>query len=500
LSRVSSDVRKTLNNVRDAATLLELQLPEERHLSYINKVTANLSSLVESVQDYANIESGRIILDEIPFNIVDEIKKLTKKYHAEARQKGIELRVHIAPSTIRNIVGDPQRFLQVFDELLSNAIKYTHEGSIRLSLETTELQKRKILVKCSIEDTGQGMPKEKLKKLFKLDLLANEQGDSIGLGIIITKKLVEIMGGKLRANSPSPISTKPSAPGMQFSFSLECYSDQPHDKNLDYSSIVSFREINVLVITSDRYQMQYMENFLNRRGILSDFFIYNKDSSEILTNKLIIDKSRYQMVVIATENSELSFAIAREIHRKDLTDYCLYVMADTHSQRGNYIKAKSLNMDYYFVAAGNDLSIYDTILTTHFPNLSYEDIAITELVRKDLRILIADHNELGQMLAQIIFKKIGYEVDIAPNASCLENQLAQKTYDLIFIDLMFPPDNGFETVEMLREKNFKIPIFAMTATLTRNNLKYISDCGMNGYLSKPLNPDNIKHILIKWFS
>ena len=499
LSRVSSDVRKTLNNVRDAATLLGQQLPEEGHLAYINKVTTNLSSLVEIVQDYANIESGRVVLDEIPFNMVNEIKKLKEKYQAEAQQKGIEIQTIIPASTIRNVVGDPHRFLQIFDELLSNAIRYTNEGYVRISLETTELQKRKILVKCSVEDTGQGMPKEKLKKLFKLDLLVREKGDSIGLGIIITKKLVEIMGGKLRANSPSPISTNPSAPGVQFSFSFYCYSDQPHDKNLDYSSIVSFREINVLVITSDRYQVQYLENFLNRRGIQSDFFNYNKDSSEILTNKLIIDKSRYQMVVIATGNSELSFAIAGEIHKKDLTEYCLYVMADTHSQLGNYIKAKSLNMDYYFVA-GNELSIYDSIFTTHFPNLSYDDVVITELVRDDLRILIADHNELGQMVAQMIFKKMGYEVDFANDTSCLENQLAQKKYDIIFIDLRFPPDTGFDTVEMLRKKNCKIPIIAMTSTLTRNNLKHISDSGMNGYLSKPLNPDNIKHILIKWFS
>ena len=500
LSRVSSDVSKTLNSVREAATLLVQQLPEEGHLAYINKLTTNLSALVENVQDYANIESGKVVLDEMPFNIVDEIRKLTEKYQAEAQKKDVELRAHIATSTIRNVVGDPQRFRQVFDELLNNAIRFTNEGYIRISLETTELQKRKILVKCSIEDTGQGMPKEKLKKLFALDQLAKDQGDSIGLGIIITRKLVNLMGGKLRVTSPSPISTNPLAPGVQFSFTLICYSDQPHDKNLDYSSFVSNREINMLIITSERYQIQYLENFLNRRGVQSDIFIYNKESSEILINKLIIDivnKKYYQMVMIATGDSDTSFAIASEIYRKGLSDYCLFVMVDTHSQKGNYIKAKSLKMDYYIVT-GNDLSIYDTILMTHFPNLSYSDLSLTDIVRKDLRILIADHNELGQMVAQMIFKKLGFEVDLAPNASCLENQLNQKTYDVIFIDLMFPPDNGFEVAEMLRRKNYKMLIIAMTSTLTRLNLKRIADSGMNGYLPKPLNPEKIKQILIKW--
>ena len=498
LSRVSSDVRKTLNNVRDAATLLVQQMPEEGHLAYINKVTSELSGLVDSVQDYANIEAGKIVLDEMPFNLIDEIKKLTEKYQAEAQKKGIELRAHVASSTIRNVVGDPQRFQQIIDELLNNAIRFTDKGFVRISLETTELQKRKILIKCSVEDTGQGMPKEKLKKLFALDQLVKEQ-DSIGLGIIIIRKLIQIMGGKLRVSSPSPISTDPSAPGVQFSFSLVCFSDQPHEKNLDYSSIVSYRQINVLIITTDTYLIQYLENFLNRRGIQSDIFIYDKESADLLLNRLIIDKSRYQMVVIATGSSEMSFSIAEDIRRKDLAEYFLYIFIDTHSQRGNYIKAKSLKMDYYFIS-GNDISSYDSILTTHFPNLSYEDVSITELVREDLQILIADHNELGQMVAQMIFKNLGYEVDLAPDASCLENQMNQKKYDIIFIDLMFPPDDAFKVAEMLRKKKSKIPIIVMTSTLTRENLKRITYSSINGYLSKPLNPDNIKHTLIKWFS
>ena len=499
LSRVSQEIRKSLNSVRDAATVLIQQLPDERHLMYINGLTAGLSGLVDSVQDYANIESGKIVLDEMPFNLVDEIRKLTEKFQAEALQKGIELKAHFASSTIRNLVGDPQRFIQIFNELVSNAIKHTNEGYVRISVETTALQNRKILVKCSVEDTGQGMPKEKLKKLFALDLLAQEQTESIGLGIIITRKLVQMMGGKLRVTSPSPISTNPLAPGVQFSFSITCYSDQPHDKNLDYSAIVSCREINVLIITSDRSSVQYLEKFLNRRGIQSDIFNYNKESADILVNKLIIDKSRYQMIVIATEKSEISFAIAGEIHKKDLTANCLYLLVDTHSQKGNYIKAKSLGMDYYFIAS-NDLSIYHSILTAHFPNLLYNDVAITELVRTDLRILIADHNELEQKTAQIIFKQLGYQVDLAPDALCLEKQLEKIKYDIIFIDLKFPPVNGFEIVKMLRGKNYKIPIIAMTATLTKKNLKLIADSGMNGYLSKPLNPDKIKQLLMKWFS
>ena len=498
LSRVSSEVRKTLNNVNDAVTLLTQKSPDEEYIAHINHLTAGLSGLLGDVQDYADIESGRVVLDEMPFNLVDEIKKVTELYQNETQQKGVELRVHIAASAIRNVVGDPQRFQQVVNELMSNAVKFIDKGSIRISLETTELQGRKILVKCYVDDTGRGMPREELKKLFALDLRVKNEGDSIGLGVIIIRKLVNMMGGKLSVASPSPISTDPSIPGMRFSFSIVCHSDQPIDKGLDFSSIQSFQEIKVLTITSDIHQTQYIDNFLKRRGIHSDFFIYNKETADLLINKLIIDKSRYQMVVIAMENSKISFDIANDIYLNRLAGYCIFVMVDSHAHRGNYLKAKSLDMDYYFLAS-SDMSIYDSILKNHFPNLSYSDIAITELIRSNLQIMIADNNVLGQMVARLIFKKIGYEVDIVSDASELENQIEQKTYDIIFIDLMFPPVNGFEVSKMLRKRKYKMPIIAMTATLTKENLKHISSSGINGYLPKPLNPDSIRQILVKWF-
>ena len=497
LNRVNSDVRKTLYNVNDTATLLLKQFPEEANIININKLTSSLSELVDTVQDYSDIESGQIQLDEIPFVLVDEIKKVTELHHSKIQQKGIELRVQIAASTIRNVVGDPYRFRQIINELLSNAVKFTNEGTIRISLETTELQGKRIMIKCSVEDTGEGIPKDKLKKLFSLDSLIKEKKDSIGLGIIIAQKLVILMGGSLRVTCPSSISTDPSAPGTWFSFSITCFSDRSFDKHLNYSSIVSYRQIHVLVVSSDVHHVQYLTNYLNRKGLRSDVFLYNKDTEDLLINKLIIDKNRYQIVMIATANSEMTFAIANEINQNGLTEHCLCVLIDTSGQKGNYIKAKSLNMDYYFIK-NNDLSVYDALLKAHFPNLSDKDSS-DEYVRKDLQILIADNNVLGQNVAVKIFQKLGYEADIASNALFLVNQMNHKKYDIIFMDLKFPPSDGFEIAEMLRTKDYQMPIIAVTSTLTKKNIKHITESGMNGYLPKPLDTEDVRKLLLQWF-
>jgi CheY-like chemotaxis protein len=156
-------------------------------------------------------------------------------------------------------------------------------------------------------------------------------------------------------------------------------------------------------------------------------------------------------------------------------------------------------MDYYFVKS-KDLSIYDSIFRKHFSHLSEEGIAKAELVRKDLQILIAENNILSQCIAKIIFKNLGFEnVDFASNDLNLISQLNQKNYDIIFMDLTLPSSDAFDVAEVLRMKKYQMPIIAMTSTLTRDNIKHIEESKMDGYLTKPLNPNNIKKTLVKWF-
>ncbi len=497
LSRISRDFKKPLDNIEDAVVLLMQKYPEDSNVTHINDEAVALSDLIDNVQDFADIEAGRIIPDEIPFNIVDELKKITDSYQEEARQKGISLHAHIASSTIRKVVGDPQRFSQVLDQLLSNAIKYTKEGEIRVSLETVSLQDGKALIKCSIEDTGQGMSKKKLKNLFSIDLRAKEEGESIGLGIIVAKKLISMMGGTIRVTSPSPIATKPDAPGVQVSFTIQFYSDQQADKHLNFSSVTSCSQIGVLVITSKTRNVQHLTNFLNRKGIHADIFTYSDASSELLINKLIIDKKRYHIVIIATEN-ETNFDIATKIQEKKLTQQCLFIMIDTYEQKGNYLKARALQVDYYF-KKDDDLSDFDLILKENFINLLEINNITSEDLRKDIRILVAENNVLSQAVATVVFKKLGYTIDFAQNALDLVNQMNHHTYDIIFMDLKFPPSDGFEIATILRQKTYTLPIVAMTSTLTKDNLKNIADSGMNGFVPKPLNPDNIRDTLLKWF-
>ena len=369
LNRVCGDVKQTLEKIRNALILLMEQYPDEVCVAHIVKKTAELFAMLDDVQDYARIEAGSVEIEEIPFNILDEIRKLTDNHLNEVQKKGLELNTNFASSVTNNLVGDPKRFRQILNELVSNAVKYTEKGQVRISVEKSESQGDKILIKCSVEDTGKGIQKEKIKKLLNFDTRVSEEGNTIGLGIIIVKKLIDFMGGTMRVTSPSPISTDSAAPGTQISFAVQFYADIPHDKNLDYSTISSLEQLGVLLIVNKNQDSQYLTKYFEKKGIETDVFAYTPDSSALLMQKLVIDKDRYQVVIIAGSTSEASFAIADKINRKLLTDNCIYIMVDNNSQKGNYIKAKSFRIDHHFVKS-NDLTILSSIFKRHFPNIS----------------------------------------------------------------------------------------------------------------------------------
>jgi signal transduction histidine kinase/CheY-like chemotaxis protein len=498
LSRISNDFKRPIDRIKDAVVLLTQRYPKESTISYIANSVNSLSEIIVDVQDFADIEAGNIQLEEVPFDISDEIEKIVGEFHHEAQYKSITLQTQIASSAVRKVIGDPHRFRQILGHLLSNAVKFTESGEVRISVETTRLVDRKVLIKCSVEDTGRGMTKKQLKNLFSIDLRDKKDGESIGLGTIIVKKLVTIMRGTIRVASPSPIASRPEAPGTQVLFTIQCYLEQDYDKQLDYSSIASPENLNVLIITSDRQSIQYQVNYLKRKKINLDIFIYNTETSPLLINKLIIDKNRYQIVIIEASDSKKSFSIAKKIFENDLTKNCLYVLVDTYEQQGSYLKAKSLQIDYYF-GKNEELNGFEKVLKANFPKLLHLQDEEDEL-RNDIRILVAENNSLSQTVANIVFRKLGYNVDFAKNVQELEAFLNGNIYDIIFVDLKFPPTNGFDLADKLRSEGYKFPIVAMTSTLTKDNIKDIADHGMDGYIQKPIDVQNIRQVLYKWTS
>ncbi|MDR1673012.1 MAG: response regulator [Bacteroidales bacterium] len=498
LSRISTDFKRSIDHIQDAVALLIQKYSQETAIVHIVRYIKLLSESIANMQDFVNIEAGNITLDEVPFNLNTTIEQVAACYLEETYRKNIELQVQIDPTAMHKVVGDPKRFKQILNHLLNNAIKFTYEGKIRITMETTQMEDNKVLVRCCVEDTGIGMSKKQLKNLFSIDIREKE-GTSVGLGTIIARQLVNIMGGNILASSPSPISTHPEAPGTQFYFTIQCQVDTKIKKRLDFSAITSCEQIGILFVASDVYSIRYHLNFLERKGIHPDIFIINKDTEPLLTNKLIVDKERYQMVIIEINDGKTGFAVAETLLHANLTEQFIFVLMNNDEQEGNYLKARSMLIDYY--VPRDDFFGFDAVLRDYFPNIvEIQESSNDNELRLDLNILIAEDTSLSQTVNGIIFKNLGYHnVEFASNLEELKKKIAGKNYDILFISLKLPPFDGFRAVSILRKNGYNFPVIAMTSTLTKDNIRNIYNSGMSGYIAKPLRSDALKSLLQKWF-
>jgi signal transduction histidine kinase/CheY-like chemotaxis protein len=498
LSRISRDFKRPLDSINDALALLIQQYPGDATLHHITGLVKFIADSMTNMQDFGDVEAGNVILDELPFDMNEAVEDVVDKYRKEIARKGIKLTLNVIPTSFRQIVGDAVRIKQILNQLLSNAVKFTEEGEIRISVETMLVEDNKMLIRCSVEDTGKGMSVEQLKNLFSLDTRA-KSGDSMGLGTIIAKQLVNIMGGNILVSSPSPISRNSLTPGTKFFFTIRCDMDVICHKELDFSSVVSYEQLGVLIIATDEHSIKSQLNYLQRQSINPDVYLYDKDVNGILlANKLIIDRNRYQLIIIATNDSQTGFTIAEALCEKGLTKRFLFAFIDNYEQRGNYLRAKTLQMDYYLDNKTEDLAALNTILIENFPHLSRSE-KDGEEIRKDLRILVCDNDTLSQTVTRLIFNTLGYNIDCVNNFEELKTCISNRTYDVLFMDIKFPPANATEVVRKLRNQGNKIPIIAITSMITKENIRKLSHVGISGYIQKPVETETIRQILYKWF-
>ncbi|MDR1667446.1 MAG: response regulator [Bacteroidales bacterium] len=496
LSRISRDFKRPFDRIRDAIVLLIQQYPEDTVLTHLTGSVNLIAESIANMKDFGDIEAGNVTLDELPFDLCDTVKEAVEEYRKEAIRKKLKLCVNPDPAITGKVVGDAVRFKQILNQLLNNAVKYTDKGEIRISLSTTQLENNEVMIKCSVEDTGKGISAKQLKNLFSVDTRAKE-GESIGLGTIIAKQLVNIMKGDILVSSPSTISDSLSMPGTKAFFTVLCPADVDCPKKPDYSAIVDREQLGILIVTTDIHSVQYQVNWLQRKSLHPELFEYGAETGVLLANKLIIDRNRYQLIVIEISNSETAFKILSELYEKGITQRHIFVFIDAGEGKGHYLRAKSFQVDYYLNNRDN-LYVLESILSEKFPHLIPAKTLQNAELKKDLKILVCENNLLSQTVANLVFNKLGYHADFAKNFDDMKKCLENTSYDIVFIDMKFPPTNAITIADTLRRSGCNFPIIAVTSTPTKENIRAISDAGMNDYIHKPLDLEAVKTTLYKW--
>lgn len=508
LARMSHEIRTPMNGIIGMAEnlLLEkLEKPIRDQVEIMQKSAELLLNIINDILDFSKIEAGKMMLEEIPFSLSEELNISNEIFTTLAEEKDLKFKISISKDIPDKLIGDPFRIRQVISNLIGNSIKFTPKGSVELKVSLMEKYKNSLSLLFSVEDTGIGIPKDKLDKIFSS---YEQAGGSVsrkfggtGLGMTISKQLVELMNGEIWIESPVKQGNSNSQPGTRVSFTVEVYSDEKLQKSYNFSSFKKFSQITALILSRKKDDTDNIHRVLDSFGMNYEYKEYSENGTEDLLDYIKQRSSLYQLIVLKDKPGYDAFGLAVRLKESNISFGFPLVMISSNDKTGNYLKCRNLGIDYYLIQPYDSHEVFKVLQET-FPNIEDTRGVVDQInrIKTNLNILVADDNIINQRVIQSLFKHLGHEVELAGNGEEAVKMVNENNYDLVFMDILMPVKDGLAATREIRESGNNLTIVAMTGSDESEKKKLALKAGMNDYLTKPVKVEAIKHLLIKWFS
>jgi signal transduction histidine kinase/CheY-like chemotaxis protein len=503
LARMSYEIRTPLNGIIGMTDILEKQkLPGEARdvLSLLRRSAEVLLNIINDILDFTKIESGRMILDEIPFSLREEIIYCHDLARTRIDGAEVALICKVDENVPDKLIGDPYRLRQILTIFLNHSVENTAKGQISLNCSLKSISDGKAQLGFELNDTGKSFDKATLKKIFgeyvNIESKVHQDTDESGFGTILARQIVDLMGGEFSADSPSGLE---GDQGTKINFTITLYSNEKPDKALHFDNIVTFGQIRTLAITGTQSRDQEILGSLHKLGLALTVTSYQKSTINQIKANLNHSENRYSLVVILDDKEFNGFDAARDLWENKLSAGFIIIVISSNDLKGNLLKCITMGIDHYIVKPYEIKELYD-IVRTSFPQT--DKIAPgteKEKTRKDLRILIVEDNKMNQKVIGTMLKSLGYSFDFADDGFAGLIQAKTRRYDVIFMDLIMPGMDGFESARKILEYDNTLLIVAFTADNMTDSKRKAELSGIREFIPKPVRIDDLKKFFSRYF-
>jgi PAS domain S-box-containing protein len=493
LANMSHEIRTPMNAIIGLARLLEEAKLERRERAYVTRMqmaARSLLSMLNDVLDYSKVEAGQLALERTHFRIDDVLASIAVLGTGSAWHKGIEPVFAVDPAVPRRLVGDPMRLQQVLLNLVGNAIKFTERGEVVLAIDAVDAADGRVELGFAVRDTGIGIAPAQQQRMFEAfsqaDSSTSRKYGGTGLGLAISRRLVELMGGDLRVES------RPGE-GACFRFSAWFGLDAGAPPALE----TPVENKHVLVADDNTSSREALARALEGRGWAVD-----RAATGAETLGLLRGGRRYDLAFIDSAMPDLDGASVLAFARADggiVMPRCALLAADPERERLDALAA-DLRVDAVLAKPFTPATLDEALAELADDGLPTRAAPAAPLGGRlaGLRVLVVEDNLLNQEVANYVLLHAGASVDFAGNGQLAVSMLADRSqhYDAVLMDLQMPVMDGFEAAGAIRAMGYgALPILAMTANAMEEDRVRALQAGMDGYLAKPIDVDELVNAL-----